>query len=142
MGDSVVHLQEWSAPPRVLIADDDPVVRSLLSRSLAVRYEVVAVAGDAEEAVERAKATRPDVAVIDVHMPGGGGRRAIQGITESCPGTAIVILSGDGAEEVVREHVDAGAAVYVRKGVGAEELGATIDRAIRAQRAYRRAAGG
>jgi CheY-like chemotaxis protein len=62
--------------PRLLIADDEVVVRAALSAQLAGDFEVIAVAENATEASELAATHRPDVALIDVEMPGGGARRA------------------------------------------------------------------
>jgi DNA-binding NarL/FixJ family response regulator len=121
--------------PRVLIADDDPVVRSMLSMSFENRYEVVASVGDAEAAVREAAATLPEVAVVDVDMPGGGAHRAVQGIADVSPQTAIVVLSGDESRQVVIELLSAGAMTYVRKGLPADKLTEAIERSIRAHAA-------
>ncbi len=80
--------------PTLLIADDDPVVCSMLSMSLEQRFEIVAAVDDGEQAVARAAAVQPDAAVVDVQMPAGGGSRAVRGIAEASPDTAIVVLSG------------------------------------------------
>jgi CheY-like chemotaxis protein len=75
--------------PRLMIADDNPVIRSMLGMSLSGGFEVVGAAADSEEAIELARATQPDAAVVDVEMPKGGGLRAVRGILEVAPGTAI-----------------------------------------------------
>lgn len=118
----------------LLVADDDPVVRSMLSMGLEQRFEIVAAVQDAAEAVEAAADHRPDAAVVDVDMPEGGGRRAVSGIIEASPRTAIVVLSGDEEETVVRELVQAGATTYCRKGIAAHELAAVIERSVDAVR--------
>jgi DNA-binding NarL/FixJ family response regulator len=120
--------------PTLLIADDDPVVCSMLSMSLEPRFEIVAAVDDGEQAVSRAAATRPDAAVVDVQMPAGGGSRAVRGIAHASPDTAIVVLSGDETDTGVRDLVQAGAMAYVRKGIGAHELIATLEHAMRAHR--------
>jgi DNA-binding NarL/FixJ family response regulator len=102
--------------PRLLIADDDPVVQSILSMSLEGAFDVVGVASDSEQAVELAAAHQPDVAIVDVVMPKGGGFSAVPGIREVSPETAIVVLSGDELEGVVRDLLMAGASAYCRKG--------------------------
>jgi DNA-binding NarL/FixJ family response regulator len=122
--------------PTLLIADDDPVVCSMLSMSLEPRFEIVAAVDGGEKAVARAEATRPDAAVIDVQMPGGGGPRAVRGIAEASPETAIVVLSGDESDGLVRDLVQAGAMAYVRKGIEARALIETLESAIRAHRVY------
>jgi DNA-binding NarL/FixJ family response regulator len=111
-----------ASPPRVLIADDDAVVRSALSLQLNTGFVVIASARDADEAIEQAQALRPDIAILDVQMPGGGGLRATREIREHAPEVAIVALSSDESDAMVRAMVQAGAMAYVRKGVGAEEL--------------------
>jgi DNA-binding NarL/FixJ family response regulator len=121
-----------SSRPRLMIADDDPVVRSLLSASLGNAFDVVGVASDGEEAVELARASQPDAAVIDVEMPGGGGLRAVQGIVDAAPGTAIVVLSGDESDKVVRELMRAGATAYRRKGISPELLAGSLRDSIEA----------
>jgi CheY-like chemotaxis protein len=55
--------------PRLLIADDDPVIRAMLASSLGDEFEVVGVASDGEQAVELARTSQPDAALIDVEMP-------------------------------------------------------------------------
>src|SRR4051794_41384193 len=115
--------------PRVLIADDDPDVRAVLTTQLAGRFDVVGAAADTDEAIALATDTRPDIAIVDVQMPGGGGLRATREICEATPETTIVALSADESERVV---LDAGAVSYVRKGGGADELVALLDEAHRA----------
>ncbi len=69
-------------PITLLIADDDPVTRSMLSIALARRFDVVGVVEDAQQAVDTATLARPDVALVDVQMPGGGGLTAVRGIVQ------------------------------------------------------------
>ncbi len=125
--------------PRLLIADDDPVVRSALSMALESSFDVVAAASDGEGAVAQAAATRPDAALVDVEMPGGGGARAVRGIVEVSPETAIVALSSDESDDVVRHLVLAGAMAYLRKGLPPAELAKALKTAISAHRDSRTA---
>ncbi len=118
----------------LLIADDDPVVRSVLSMALERRFEIVAAVSDAEQAVAEAATTKPDAAVIDVDMPGGGGMRAVLGIVNVSPATALVVLSGDESDGVVRDLLQAGAMTYRRKGIAPHELADTLEKSISAQR--------
>ena len=113
---------ENSGRPRLLIADDDPIVRSLLSTQLAGDFEICAVASDATEASELAEQHRPDAALVDVEMPGGGGLAAVRRISERSPDTCIVILSGDESQDVVVELLNAGAIAYIRKGLPGSEI--------------------
>ena len=121
--------------PRLLIADDDPVVRSTLSMALESRFDIVAVAGDGEDAVAKAADREPDAALLDVDMPRGGGVRAVVGIAACSPRTAMIVLSGDEAQEVVLELLHRGAVAYCRKGGETRQLADTIERSIRAHRA-------
>jgi DNA-binding NarL/FixJ family response regulator len=118
--------------PRVMIADDNPMIRSTLGMSLSSVFEVVGVAADGEEAIELARATQPDAAVVDVEMPKGGGLRAVRGILEVAPGTAIVVLSADEIDGVVRELMRAGAVAYLRKGVAPQVLAESLTESIEA----------
>ncbi len=118
--------------PRLMIADDNPVIRSTLGMSLSNGFEVVGVAADSEEAVELARATQPDAAVVDVEMPKGGGLRAVRGILEVAPDTAIVMLSVDESDGVVRELMRAGAIAYLRKGVAPQVLAESLAESIEA----------
>lgn len=119
--------------PTLLIADDDPVVRSMLSLTLERQFQIVAAVSDAEQAVASAAGLRPDVALIDVQMPGGGAPTAVRGIAAASPDTAVVVLSGDESDGLVRELMIAGAMTYVRKGIAPHELAAVLHRSIRAQ---------
>ena len=118
--------------PRLMIADDNPVIRSMLSMSLSSGFEVVGVAADSEEAVELARVTQPDAAVIDVEMPKGGGLLAVREILEVAPDTAIVMLSGDESDDVVRRLMQAGAMAYVRKGEAPHVLAESLTESIEA----------
>ena len=103
--------------PRVMIADDDPVVQALLQAYLSSTFDVVGIATDSEMAVELARTSQPDAALVDVDMPKGGGLHAVRGILEVAPGTAIVVLSGDESDALVRQLIMAGATAYCRKGI-------------------------
>lgn len=122
-----------SLHPTLLIADDDPVMRSMLSLTLEHQFEIVGAAHDSDQAIAMAQETQPDVALIDVEMPGGGGLSAIRGIAKVSPVTALVVLSGDEFEPLVRELMIAGAMSYVRKGITPADLAATLHRAIQAR---------
>jgi DNA-binding NarL/FixJ family response regulator len=118
----------------LLIADDDPVVRSMLSMSLEQRFEIVAAVGDAVQAADSAAALRPDAAIVDVDMPGGGGQHAVRGIAERSPNTAVVVLSADEEDSAVRDLLQAGAVTCCRKGIASPELSELIERSVDAVR--------
>jgi EAL domain-containing protein (putative c-di-GMP-specific phosphodiesterase class I)/DNA-binding NarL/FixJ family response regulator len=113
----------------VLIADDEPVVRRALA-SLIGAYpslELLGVASDATEAIRLARRHRPDVAVLDVKMPGGGSRAARR-IIASSPRTRVVALSAYADRETVLEMIKAGASGYVVKGSPGGQIVETIMR--------------
>jgi DNA-binding NarL/FixJ family response regulator len=124
---------------RVLVADDHPLTRMGLCRLLARSgIEVVAEAGDGEEAVRQAIATHPDMALLDVMMPGLGGLEAARRIASACPETRVVMLSGHVGEEQIANARNAGAVAYITKGSTTQEIMAVLD----AVREGRRAEGG
>lgn len=109
---------------RVLIADDEPEVRESLISVVDgdPGLELAGVAEDAEEAVEVARVTRPDVALLDVSMPGGGGTRAALGIGWRSPRTHTVALSLHDDRATIVDMIRAGATGYVVKGASCEEI--------------------
>ena len=118
--------------PSILFADDDLFIHSVLSVRLEAEFEVVAAARNAEEAINLAAEHHPDVAIVDVEMPLGGGLHAARGISEASPSTAIVAFSADESRQGVVDMLDAGAILYLRKDVGAEVLNARLHAAIAA----------
>jgi DNA-binding NarL/FixJ family response regulator len=121
------------SPPRILIVDDDPDVRAVLSAQLAAAFDVVGTAADVEQAIVLAAEHQADIAIVDVQMPGGGGIRATEGIRDAAPSTTIVALSGDESERIVLDMLRAGAVTYIRKGVAADELAVLLRESLRAQ---------
>ncbi len=119
--------------PTLLIADDDAVVRSMLSLTLERQFDIVGAARDSDQAIALAQAAQPDVALIDVQMPCGGGLSAIRGLAEVSPETAAVVLSADEFDPMVRELMIAGAIAYVRKGIAPAALAEVLHRAMRAR---------
>jgi EAL domain-containing protein (putative c-di-GMP-specific phosphodiesterase class I)/ActR/RegA family two-component response regulator len=120
---------------RVLIADDDSEVREAIAQLIATEgsFDLVGQAGDAAEAVELAARLRPDVALLDVRMPGGGGPRATRSIRNSSPRTRVVALSAHDDRETVLEMIRAGAVGYLLKGRAGDELLTAIQRSARGQ---------
>jgi DNA-binding NarL/FixJ family response regulator len=114
----------------VVLVDDHPVVRSGL-RALIESFggfEVVGEAADGEAAVREVLLHRPDVAVMDVMMPGVDGVEATRRIIRASPGTAVLVLSMAEDDEIVFSAMQAGARGYLLKGAAQEE----IDRALKA----------
>jgi DNA-binding NarL/FixJ family response regulator len=113
---------------RVLVAEDAPVVRTALAALISAdpALELVGTAEDAVEAIELARATRPDVAIVDVKMPGGGGSRATREILWHSPETRVLALSARAERDCVLEMRAAGAACYMLKGMPAQQILRTI----------------
>lgn len=114
---------------RVLVADDHPVVRGGLTALLSTLegVEVVAEAGDGAAACREALVTRPDVAIIDLRMPGLDGVETTRRLTSDLPGVAVIILTMFDEDEEIADALAAGARGYLLKGAQPDE----IDRAVR-----------
>jgi diguanylate cyclase (GGDEF)-like protein len=118
---------------RLLIADDDEGVRLALT-ALAERHpalELVGVAADAEQAIELARQRRPQVVLLDVSMPGGGGLRAATGIREILPDVRLVVLSAHEGQDVQVDMARAGAIGYLVKGASDEQIVRAVRSAAR-----------
>jgi AmiR/NasT family two-component response regulator len=123
------------APIRVLLADDDPPVRAVLSDVLTgYGHEVVATAATGSEAIELTRSARPDVVLLDVHMPDGSGLDAARTIARDCPDVAVILFTGD--ETLALSDADAAessAIAFLRKPTPPVVLDAQV------RLAYRRA---
>ena len=115
---------------RVLVADDHPVVREGIVAMLEVEsdLEVVAEAGDGQQAVDLALATAPDVVLLDVQMPGLDGIEALKLLRERLPATKVLMLTPFGHENYLMLSSRAGAHGYLLKDVGRAELADAIRR--------------
>jgi PAS domain S-box-containing protein len=119
----------------VLIADDDAAVREALADLLSDESSLtlVALATTADEAIEIADHERPDVALLDVRMPGGGGPRAAREIALCSPSTRCLALSVREEHASVYDMLAAGASGYLVKGASDREIVEAIHRAARLQ---------
>jgi len=114
---------------RVLIAEDDDNARSLLIDLLGtLGHTVVAEVSSGREAIERAKDVLPDVVLLDVHMPDGGGVEVLHRAAELESAPRFLALSASDAAEDVIAVIRAGARGYVTKSISAAELQDAIER--------------
>ena len=124
---------------RVLVADDEEavieVLRALVGSDPSLRF--VGAAHDAEQAIDLVLRERPDVVLLDVRMPGGGGMRAAREISLRCPPTKIVALSAHEDADTVIGMIAAGAHGYVPKGDPTDKILRTIHRAAGGRRSPR-----
>ena len=122
---------------RVLIADDHTLVRESLVSLLQAGgdVQVVAQAATGVETIEKAVATRPDVVVTDLSMPGLGGIEVVRRLHEALPETRVLVLTMHQEDEYVLQAVRAGASGYLVKDSAAAELLAAV-RSLHAGRGY------
>lgn len=115
-----------------MIVDDHEVVREGLASALAAdeRFEIVGTVATGKAALERARQTLPDIALVDLRLPDMRGEDLTREIRQRFPSTAVIVLSTYLGEGTVRASLDAGAAAYVTKAAGLPELRAAIDRVI------------
>jgi DNA-binding NarL/FixJ family response regulator len=111
-------------PIRVLIADDHRIVRAGIRAFLEGKQDIAVVgeAGTGEEALTLARTLRPDVAVMDLNMPGMGGLAAMQRIKSEVAGVHVVALTMHGDERFFREALAAGAEGFILKGADPAQL--------------------
>lgn len=113
---------------RVVVADDHALLRSGLRLVLDAEpgVEVVGEAQDAPGAVRAIEETRPDVALVDLAMPGGGGLAVLQGLKDARSSTRALVITMYDTVPYLRAALEAGAAGYVTKKVSAEDLVAAV----------------
>ena len=115
---------------RVFLVDDHELFLTGVRTELAGddRFEIVGWATDVDDAIAAIRRERPDLVLIDVHMPGGGGLAVIQNMAETNPDVRFLALSVSDAPEDVIAMIRAGARGYVTKSIGPEELADAIRR--------------
>lgn len=147
-------MAQWVAPPsdigqcsrltvtsvpvtiRLLLADDQELVRSALCALLDLEddFEIVAAVGRGDEVADAALAHKPDVALLDIEMPGLDGLAAASVLNTQLPSCRVVILTTFGRAGYLRRAMEAGAAGFVVKDAPAEVLAATIRRVMAGER--------
>ena len=108
--------------PRVFLVDDHALVLSGVRAELGDSVEVVGEASEVEAAIEMIGERTPDVVLLDVHMPGGGGRAVIEAVGAAHPEVKFLALSVSDAAEDVIAVIRAGARGYVTKTISGPEL--------------------
>lgn len=123
-------------PIRVVVADDHPLYREGVARILSDEgLQVVAQAADARAAAEAAERHRPDVVLLDLSMPEGGGMAALRRILLMNPAPRVCMLTVSENDDDVLQALKSGAAGYALKGVGGRDL-VHIVRELAAGRSY------
>jgi DNA-binding NarL/FixJ family response regulator len=117
-----------AAPPRVVIVDDHALFRAGVRESLGDDVDVVGECGEVEDAVKAIAELEPDVVLLDVHMPGGGGVEVMRRSAETRPGVRFLALSVSDAAEDVIALIRAGARGYVTKTISGPELTDAVHR--------------
>ncbi len=108
---------------RVMVVDDHPMWRDAVERDRAAAgFDVVAVAADGDQAIARFGATRPNVVVLDLQIPGPSGVAVTTKVLEQDPSARVLILSASGEQADVLGAVKAGATGYLVKSASAPEL--------------------
>ena len=123
-------------PIRVLLAEDQAMIREALAALLSFEddIEVVAQVGRGDEVTAAALASKPDVALLDIEMPGMDGLTAAAALSQASPGTKIVILTTFGRPGYLRRAMEAGASGFVVKDSPADRLARTIRQVLSGQR--------
>ena len=122
---------------RILLADDHDIVRRGLKDLLEAEagWQIVGEAATGRLAVEKAKALKPDVVILDLRMPELNGLEATRQIRRSLPETEILILTMDDSEQLARTVLEAGARGYLLKSDAGRDLVAAVD-SLRQHRPY------
>jgi len=130
-----VIMDAGADPIRVLTVDDHPLLREGIAAVIANQFDIVVVgeAGTGEEAVTEHRRLRPDVTLMDLHMPGMGGIDAIGRIRLDEPHARVIVLTTYDGDALARRAIEAGARAYLLKSMLRTDLLETI-RAVHAGR--------
>lgn len=113
---------------RVFIVDDHALFLSGVRAEIGEMFELVGQASDVDDAIEQILDTQPDVVLVDVHMPGGGGHAVITNVMEHLPDIKFLALSVSDAPDDVIAMIRAGARGYLTKSIEPGELGRSVQR--------------
>jgi two-component system response regulator RegA len=113
--------------PSILLVDDDEVLRERLATAIRARGYEVRTAGNAEEALREATKDSPEMAVLDLRMPGGSGIELMRELKRQDPATRVLMLTGYGSIATAVEAVREGAVGYLPKPADADEILAALN---------------
>ncbi len=114
--------------PSVFLVDDHALIRSGIRAEIAASVRIVGEADEVDAAIELIGERRPDVVLLDVHMPDGGGLAVLDAVTRACPSTRVLVLSVSDAAEDVIALIRAGARGYVTKNISGPDLVEAVHR--------------
>ena len=117
-----------TTPIRVFVVDDHRLFLSGVDSELRSEFEIVGTAEEVQAAIDGIRTSEPDVVLVDVHMPSGGGRVIIEAVQETHPNVRFLALSVSDAAEDVIAVVRAGARGYVTKSISPVDLAEAIQR--------------
>lgn len=117
-----------SGERRVFLVDDHDLFRAGVRAEIGGHVDLVGEADEVAAAVELIREREPEVVLLDVHLPGGGGRAVIEAVKETHPDVHFLALSVSDAPEDVVDVVHAGARGYVTKSIRADDLVAAIEK--------------
>ena len=118
---------------KILLADSSTFTRIVLANALGtIGFEVVAVAKNGREALEKFAQYNPDIALIDLKLDGTGGIDVVRTLTKDNPSAAVALLMPENMDDpdIIVEAINAGAKAYIKKPTSGEELKVRLDKLI------------
>ena len=119
-----------SQPRRILLADDYAPMMGALARLLTPAYDVVGRVGDGGALMEAALRLRPDLVIVDLHMPNMGGLEACRRIKRELPHTKVIVLTAAGDDAIAQSALADGASAFVEKYRLGNDLIPAIERSL------------
>ena len=113
---------------KLFLVDDHKLFLTGVETELSEQFPIVGTAGDVDDAIASIRTAGPDVVLVDVHMPGGGGVTVIRNVLETHPETRFLALSVSDSPEDVIAMIRAGARGYVTKSISPDELADAVKR--------------
>jgi CheY-like chemotaxis protein len=137
----VYRRQDFDAPSKILLVDDEKKYVQTLSQRLMMRELDSAVVYDGEAALELAREDEPDVMILDLRMPGIDGIEVLRRVKQDHPAIEVIVLTSQGSEDDKKTCMELGAYAFLSKTVDIEELSKTIKAAKEKIRQTREAGG-